>query len=196
MFSVIFDLWQVFDTCLSLFYQPLVIYYYFISSTDISISDLLSFRHHQLVTLPKLQIIKKTNLLLPLLAPGQHTATTFYINIHVRGPQSVAHLSWASRFQLHRALPLPPAWHMLPPWNFYQHGSLCPSQPVFPHFNYLFPVCSSGLKSLQEAFLAYVSLSQAPSMCPMVSCVNLISLGIFRSKSLQFLHWFRISVTG
>lgn len=46
MFSAILDLWYVFDTCLSLFYQSLVIYYYFISSTDISISDLLSFRHH------------------------------------------------------------------------------------------------------------------------------------------------------
>ena len=35
----------------------------------------------------------------------------------------------------------------------------------------------------QEAFLASVSLSQAPSVCPMVSCVILIiSLGILCSK--------------
>ena len=165
MFSAIPGLQQIFDTCLSLFYQSLVIYYYFISSTDTSVSDSLSFRHHQLVTLPKLQIIKKTNLLLPLLAPDQHIATTFYVNTHVRGQQSVAHLSWASGFQLHRVLTLPPACHMLSPWNFYQHGSLCLSQPVFPHVNYLFPVHSSGLRSLLPRSLLSLRISLTGSIC-------------------------------
>ena len=132
---------------------------------DTSISDSLSFRRHQLVTLPNSKIIKKTNLLLPLLAPDQHTATAFYINTHIRSQQSVAHLSQASGFQLHRALPLPPACHTLPPWNFYQHGSLCLNQPIFPHFNYLFPVHPSGLRSLFPRSLLSLHISLTGSIC-------------------------------